>query len=436
MKTLAMLAMVVGCLGRVRAADAVVTGSIFGPGSESFPIAVVPLKNVGGDADGSLGTRFARVLSRDLDLSGYFRLLDPKTFIEDPQTSGTTAADIDFVGWATIGAQALVKGTVNAAGDAVTIEVRLFDVPGRHDVPPASRRFTGGRADLARMAHKTADGILEFLTGERGPFDSAIALVSTRGGRLKEVYRFTFDMDDPVKLSDERSLVVTPRWRADGRAILFTSYREHVPRLFQLDLGTRQVTRLVGGPGLVLDGAWSPDGSKLLVSRDEGGNSDVHLYDAGGQMLRRLTDHWAIDVSPVWAPDGRRLAFCSARTGSPQVYVMNVDGTGLTRVSHTGSYNTSPAWSPKGDRIAYATRASGGFQIVVTTLDGSSEQTITSAGSNENPSWAPDGRYLVFSSTRAGQHHLFLADRDGKTQKQLTRGAADDTSPAWSPRLE
>ena len=268
MKTLAMLAMVVGCLGRVRAADAVVTGSIFGPGSESFPIAVVPLKNVGGDADGSLGTRFARVLSRDLDLSGYFRLLDPKTFIEDPQTSGTTAADIDFVGWATIGAQALVKGTVNAAGDAVTIEVRLFDVPGRHDVPPASRRFTGGRADLARMAHKTADGILEFLTGERGPFDSAIALVSTRGGRLKEVYRFTFDMDDPVKLSDERSLVVTPRWRADGRAILFTSYREHVPRLFQLDLGTRQVTRLVGGPGLVLDGAWSPDGSKLLVSRD------------------------------------------------------------------------------------------------------------------------------------------------------------------------
>src|SRR5256885_15413342 len=104
MKTLAMLAMVV-CLGRVRAADAVVTGSIFGPGSESFPIAVVPLKNVGGDADASLGTRFARVLSRDLDLSVYFPLLDPKTFVEYPQTSGTTAAHIDFVGLAAIDAQ-------------------------------------------------------------------------------------------------------------------------------------------------------------------------------------------------------------------------------------------------------------------------------------------------------------------------------------------
>ena len=80
-------------------ARAVVTGQIFGPGSESLPIAVMPLKNLGGDTSGALGARFARVLSHDLDLSGYFRLLDPKTFIEDPQTSGITAGDIDFVGW-------------------------------------------------------------------------------------------------------------------------------------------------------------------------------------------------------------------------------------------------------------------------------------------------------------------------------------------------
>ena len=217
---------------------------------------------------------------------------------------------------------------------------------------------------------------------------------------------------------------------------IFASYREHVPRLFQVDLGTHQVARLVPGPGVVLDGAWSPDGTRLLVTREEGGNSDIYLLDRSGQVLQRLTDHWAIDVSPAWAPDGRRFAFCSARAGSPQIYVMSVDGSNLVRVSHTGSYNTSPSWSPKGDHIAYTTRSGGGFQIVVTTPDGGNAQTITSAGSNEDPSWAPDGRYLAFSSTRAGGHHLFLADREGRTQKQLTHGAGDDTSPAWSPRLE
>src|SRR5207237_8112214 len=99
-------------------------------------------------------------------------------------------------------------------------------------------------------------------------------------------------------------------------------------------------------------------------------------------------------------------------------------------------YHTSTFWTPTGDHIANTTRSGGGFQIVVTTPDGGSAHTITSAGSNEDPSWAPDGRYLAFASTRAGGHHLFLADREGRTQKQLTHGAGDDTSPAWSPRLE
>ena len=416
----------------VHPVHAVVTGAIYGPGSQSFAIAVMGLKNLGGDTDGAMGAQFARALSRDLDFSGYFKLLDPKTFIETPQTSGLTAAETDFVGWAAIGAQAVVKGSVSSTGTTVTVEVRLFDVPGRQEIAQVSKRFTGARADVPRMAHRTADALLEFLTGERGPFDSKIALVSTRGGRfLKDVYVWTFDLDEPVRVTDERSIVVSPAWRPDTRALAFTSYREHFPHLFQIDLGTRQTVRLLGG-GAVLGGAWSPDGSKLLATRLEGDNSDIYLLDRSGQVLNRLTDHWGIDVSPAWAPDGRRFAFCSARAGSPQIYVMDIDGSGLQRVSRTGSYNTSPAWSPKGDRIAYTTRA-GGFQVVVASADGSSAQTI---GTGEDPSWAPDGRYLVFSAGRGSHRRLVLADRDGKVSKELTRGAGDDTSPAWSPRLE
>jgi len=427
---------VVAVLAGAGRARAVVTGAIFGPGSESFAIAVAPPKNVSGDNDGALGARFAAVLSHDLDLSGYFKLVDPKTFVENPQTSGYTAPEIDFVGWAALGAQALVKGGITVSGDAVTLEMRLFDVPARHDVPQVGKRFTGSRADVPRMAHRTADSILEFLTGERGPFDSAIALVSNRSGRLKDVYRYTFDMADPTKVTDERSLVVNPRWRPDARAILFTSYRQHQPHLFQVELASHQVTRLAESSGTILDAAWSPDGSKLLVTREQGGNSDIWLLDRGGQVLQRLTDHWDIDVAPAWAPDGRRFAWCSQRAGTPQIYVMNIDGSGITRVSHSGNYNTSPTWSPKGDKIAYTSRGPGGFQIVVAGADGSGAQMITSTGSNENPSWAPDGRYLVFSSTRGGHAHLVLADRDGKTQKELTHGGGDDTSPTWSPRLE
>jgi TolB protein len=424
-------------LGIAARADAQVTGSIFGAGSESFPIAVLPLKNLGGDNGGTVGQEFSRVLTRDLELSGYFRLIDPKTFVEDPQQAGLTAETTDFVGWAALGASEVVKGGVTASGDGVKVEVHLFDVPGRKDVPEVGRAFNGARGDVARMAHKTADRILEVLTGERGPFDSKIALTSTGGGPLKDVYTYTFDQSVPTKVTNERTIIVSPRWGPQLRSIVFTSYAQHEPRLFSVELTSRRVAPLLPNErGNFLNGAWSPDGSMLLVTREVGGNSDIWLYDRSGAPIRRLTDHWAIDVSPAWAPDNRTFAFCSARGGAPQIYVMTIDGgSAPRRVSTVGSYNTSPAWSPKGDLIAYATRAGGGFQIVVQPLSGGG-RTITSRGSNEDPTWSPDGRYVVYSSSRSGRRKLWLSDRDGRTEKQLTMGNGDDTSPAWSPRLE
>ncbi|HKA30050.1 MAG TPA: Tol-Pal system beta propeller repeat protein TolB [Candidatus Binatia bacterium] len=413
-------------------ARAVVTGSIFGPGSQTLAIAVVPLESKTGSA-GSLGGDFARVLSRDLDLSGYFKLVDPRTFVEG---AGVAPEAIDYVGWAAIGTQELVKGTIESEGDTVTVEVRLFDVGERRDVPEAGRHFQASRSELPRLAHRYADQLLEVLTGERGPFESKIALISTRDGPLKDVYVYTFDMAAPVKLTNERSITLSPSWQPDRRGVLFTSYRDHLPRLFEIDLARRAVVQFSNGDRVYLGGAWSPDGSQVLASREEAGNSDIELLDRYGTVVRRLTDHWGIDVSPSWSPDGSRFAFCSSRSGSPQIYTMGISDSEPHRVSDTGNYNTSPAWSPKGDRIAWATRSGNTFQIVVANVNGSGARTITGAGTNEDPSWAPDGRYLVFSSSRNGRRSLWIADRDGRTQKQLTTGNGDDTQPAWSSRLD
>ena len=418
---------VVMCLASavlVRSGWAGVEGEIFGPGSARFPIAVSPLKGSGAD-----GGRFAKVLSRDLDLSGYFRLVDPAQFPEDPQSSGTTADTIDFAAWSSVGAQALVKGTVVPSGNGVAVEIRLFDIATKQEVTQVGRRFAGGRSEVGRMANRTADAILEFLTGERGPFDSKIALVSNRAGRLKDVYVFGFDRDEPERLTTDQSIVMAPRWRSDLTGLVYTSYREHIPRLFTVDLATRQSVRLTAG-GPFLSGAWSPDGTRLLAVRETDGNAEIVLLDRNGTVIRQLTDHWAIDVSPAWAPDGRRFAFCSSRGGGPQIYVMDVDGSAPRRVSFRGNYNTSPAWSPKDDGIAYASRGGGGFQIVVTDPDG--RDAVTLPGTGEDPTWSPDGRYLAY----VGRHRLMMADRGGKLAKELTRGTANDTAPAWSPRLE
>ena len=106
--------------------SAQVRGTIVGPGATSFPIAVSPLKTTSG-AERDAGT-FADIVAKDLDLSGLFRVIDRGAYIENPQSSGVTADTIDFKDWSTIGAQALVKGTVERDGEGLVIEARLFDV--------------------------------------------------------------------------------------------------------------------------------------------------------------------------------------------------------------------------------------------------------------------------------------------------------------------
>ena len=411
-------------------AAAQVRSTIIGPGVKRFPIAVAPLKSTGGGGD-----QFTRTLSRDLELSGLFRVVPSDTYIDDPQTSGVTAESINFDNWSVIGALALVKGTAERNGDDLTVEARLFDVAVHKQL--SGRRYHGRADDEGRMANRFADEIIQYFTGERGPFDSQIAFLSTRGGRFKDVYVMDANGENVRRVTNDNTLNLSPSWSPDARSLVLTSYQRGNPDLYSVGLSGGRLLRLSSLRGLNLGGRWSPDGHYIAVTVEYDGNPEIALLNPDGSLLRRLTDHWAVDVSPSWSPDGRQIAFCSDRSGAPQIYVMDANGGGVHRVSTAGNYNTSPSWAPKGDRIAYASRLGGRFQIFTVKTDGSDPHQVTdSGGSNEDPSWSPDGRYLVFSSSRRGAPKLYMADAAGANQVELTGGNGGDTSPAWSGWLE
>ena len=101
---------------------------IMGPGGQLSPIAVSGLKNLGGDDDHRIGNAFVGTLRRDLEFSGYFRLLDPHAYIEDPQTSGFELGQFNFADWRSINADFLVKGSVNGSGGGLKLTAYLYDV--------------------------------------------------------------------------------------------------------------------------------------------------------------------------------------------------------------------------------------------------------------------------------------------------------------------
>lgn len=392
------------------------------PGGAGVPIAISPLKNLGGGSQ-RLGDEFADVIARDLDLSGLFHALDRDAYIEGP--GGLGLDEINFQNWTSIGALAVSKGGFWLEGNDLTIEVRLFDVAQKKQL--GGKRYRGERKDLRRMAHRFADQIMLLFTGELGPFNSKIAFVSTRGdGRAKELFITDLTGGDLVQVTRDRRINLGPSWDPTGTALTYASYKQGGPHPYRLDLTSGQTSRLSSMVGY--SSRWSPDGSRIAVSIEQQGNSDLYLLSPEGRTIRRLTEDSDIDVSPAWSPDGRQLAFCSNRSGEPQIYIMNVDSGDSRRLTFRGNYNTSPTWSPKGDRIAYTSRARG-FRIMTIGIRGEEPQEIAAG---EDPSWSPDGRYLVFSD----RGRLRLASKDGRSVKQLTGGGGDDTSPAWSARLE
>lgn len=416
-------------------ASAQVRGTIFGPGVKQFPVAVSPLKNLaGGPGSADIADRFADIVMRDLELSGMFRVLPRSTYIEKPEASGITAATINFGDWSVIGALALVKGAYQLEGDKLRVEARLFDVFQRRLL--VGRNYHGKPANVRRMAHRFADEILRTLTGERGPFDTRIAFISTRAGRFKELYVMSLDGQDARQLTFNQTINLSPAWGPAG-SLFFTSYKRGNPDLYRINLSTGGETRIAFTRGLNVGAELSPDGRSVALSSEERGNPDIVLMNPDGGVQRWLTDSYAIDVSPTWSPDGSQVAFCSNRAGGPQIYVTSAGGGGARRVTFEGTYNTSPAWSPKGDRIAYVSRVDGKFHVYTVRPDGSDVRRISrGGGDNEDPSWSPDGRYLVYSSSRGGAKKLFVADANGASEVQLTRGNGDDSSPAWSRWLD
>jgi len=411
-------------------------GEIVGQGGQKFPIAVSPLKNLNSTNDVTrLSEGIADTMIHDLDLSGWFKVLDRSAYIENSQNSGITLGTFDFKNWSTIGAEGLVKGGFSVQGDEVTVELRLFDV--YQNKERVGKRYVGKVKDYRRIAHKFVDEIINQFTGVPGIFNTRLAYVSTSGGRFKEIYVSHLDGSEKFQVTNNHTINLSPSWTPDGRSILYSSFKDRVQTLFLFELYSGREVKFSPRAGHYIGGKMSPDGQTVAATLEVAGNSNLYLLDRSGNVIRRLTEDPGIEVSPSWSPDGRQLVFVADRSGSPQLYILDLASGKTRRLTYSGSYNTSPEWSPRGDKIVYTGRVGSRFAIFTINVDGGDPRKLTSeASDSEDPTWAPDGRFIAFSSNRAGKYQLYMMQASGENQRRLTGSGGDDTKPSWSPRLD
>ena len=366
----------------------------------------------------------------DLVLTGFFDLLDPRSFLADA-SEGTTASSIRFPRWSDVGAEGLVKAVVKREGALVAGELHLYDVRAGREVLYRVYKERTARA----LAHRFADDVLQFYTREPGIFRTRIAGIR-KGKGTWEIVLMDVDGKGAEVLRRENTITMLPSWRPDGGEILITSYRSGKPEIWGIRVPDGTPRPVISLGDLASGAVYSPDGRSIAFTASVDGNSDVYVAGADGTGIRRLTSDPATDTSPTWSPDGRRIAFVSSRSGNPHVYVMNADGTDQRRLTFKGNYNQTPRWSPRGDQIAFTARDERKvFDVFLVSPESGKITRVTQdqGRTNEEPSWAPNGRLLVLVSDRGGRQQLVVANPAGDRQRVVTADAAGMAAPAWGP---
>jgi len=396
--------------------------------AKKIPIAVLDVYD---DAQSSaLRSLAIEVLQEDLRHSQIFDVMDAKKL--DVAYAAKNEPPEDIIKRAgTFGITGVVWASLQRKGNELVLTGRLYDAATGLRI--AGKEYFGNDDTFRRMVHTFADEIVSRYTGEKGVARTRIAFVSDKTKR-KELYVMDYDGMNPMKLTADRSICLSPAWSTDGKTLAYVSYRDRNPDLFALDLDTGKRWKLSGNEGLNISPAWSPDGKRLALALSKDGSAEIYTMSREGSDLTRLTYGVYDNVSPAWSPNGRELTFTSGRAGTPQIYIMSVDGTDVRRITFEGKYNASPHWSPRGDRIVFVSQTGGLFKIATINPDGSDFRQITTGpGNDENPMWSPSGRQIVFSSSREGKFNIYIMNADGTEVERITPNDANYTSPAWSP---
>jgi TolB protein len=391
--------------------------TLSGAGVELLRIAVPKAEGDGGEA--------TQTLSKDLDITGLFQVLDPSSFPAQLQGEGLSFSSAL---WSQVGAQAVCKMRVSGGQGAVVLEGRLY-VTARGDTAQLSKVYRGG--DVRDAVHEFVNDIVKSFTGQPGVFGSRIAVAMTGRGP-HEIAVVDMDGGRTSVVTKMSSDCLLPAFSPSGGEIAFTSYLRNNPDLYIVSAGGGRARRVSKQPGLNTGAAWAPGGGSLALTMSYEGNAELYRISPEGGQLARLTSSSSIDSSPSFSPDGSQIAFVSNRGGSPQIYVMSASGGSPKRVTFQGKYNQTPRWSPRADKpqIAFTGRDERGvFDVFI--LDAKTwkvDRLTQGKGSNMDPTWSPDGKLVAYASSRGG---LWVQNPETHHEVQIWRGSG--ASPSWGP---
>lgn len=238
------------------------------------------------------------------------------------------------------------------------------------------------------------------------PDGSSIAIAWDRGENNRGTYLLdlqTFQRTDVPTLNNGAT------FSPDGRFLLNSVYvSEQNTDIARYEIATEIVTIYAPHDAWDWLPSYSADGRQVVFNSFRSGNSDVYLLDIESGMLNKLSDSPYYEAHAQLSPDGRSIVYHRqvSRTDF-NLILLDVSTGEETTLTEQATEESYPSWSPDGNYIAFASdrdQQPGTTDIFIMARSGEVLHKITDTPHKDAyPFWSPDGTYLYFTSYREPQ---------------------------------
>ncbi|MBY0369396.1 hypothetical protein K2X33_01840, partial [bacterium] len=329
-------------------------------------------------SDPALAQKIQAEMVSDMEFANVFDLV-PRESVAALDMPGTGA--IPYEEWKKQGIGFYLRFGYQVVAGKLVVDAAFFDVNGEKRI--FGTRYQFAAAQYYRLVHTIAEDIMQATVGERGLFLSRLLMVCQPAQKMKsppkDIYIIDADGRNPIQLTRDKTISLSPSWAPDAKSITYTQYdwvlsggvrkKGTVLKRHDLTTGRRQV--LSSKDGMNSGASWKPDGSRIAMTLSFTGRPELYLLDplnpATPEPLSRNIQWQKIgggvqptnpnlffEVEPNWSPDGKQMVISSARTKHPMIYVVDMVTKAARQLTFAGIYNASPSWSPKGDKILFA----------------------------------------------------------------------------------
>jgi Tol biopolymer transport system component len=225
--------------------------------------------------------------------------------------------------------------------------------------------------------------------------------VSTEGGNA-DIWVTAPDGSNRKQLTSNRAQNFSPVISANGRYIVFSSWRDGKKNLWRMNIDGSNLLRLTSGLSDSYP-SFSPDGRWVVYTTQDGPKPITWKVSIDGGTPVQISDHVA--TMAAVSPDGRFIAYAYPESQDPfappnRLAVIPFEGGPAIKtfeIRGSGTVATVLQWAQDSNSILYSINANNVTNIWSQSLDGAQPKQVTNFTDLLMTSfaWSHDGKQLA-----------------------------------------